>query len=104
MFASLVAAQIRDTQLSDKKLNRYQKQAEDLYNQKAELESQLENTTDPWVKQTINNQIKDIDTKINDIDQKVNQWQNTADEINKQLEEISSKSELPVQQSMPQQQ
>ena len=103
MFVSMVASQIRDTQLSDRKVNRYQKQAEELYNQKAELEQKLETTTDPWAKQTINNQIKDIDAKINDIDQKINQWENTVEEVNKQIEEFKEKQELPAQPSITKQ-
>ena len=103
-FSAIVAAEIQDQQMSDRQINKYQQESEQLYNQKAQLEEQLKTTTDENVKQSITNQINNIDTRITQINERLKQWQNVMENVNKQLEEISRKSELPAQQSAPQQQ
>ena len=72
--------------------------------EKAQLEEQLKTATDENIKQSITNQINNIDARITQIDERLNQWQNVMEDVNKQLEEISRKSELPVQKQTPQQQ
>jgi ppGpp synthetase/RelA/SpoT-type nucleotidyltranferase len=95
----MITSQQNDANLSDRKIEKYEKQTTQLYNEKSNLEQQLETTTDENAKNEINNRIKDIDNQIADIDKKINQWNNTKEEINKYLEEQKATNEnLPATQ------
>lgn len=93
-FSAMITSQQNDANLSEKKVEKYESQVTQLYNQISQLEQQLETTTDEDTKAQVNNQIDWLNNQIKEIDEKINQWRNTRDEINKYLEEYNQQREL----------
>lgn len=92
-FSAMITSQQNDANLSEKKIEEYEEQTTELYNQISNLEQQLEATTDENTKSGIKEQIDWLNNQIKEIDKKINQWNNTRDEINKYIEERNAKAE-----------
>lgn len=93
-FSAMITSQQNDANLSDRKIEKYEAQTTQLYNQISELEQQLESTTDENTRVSIKDRISSLNNQIKEIDSKINQWNNTREEINKYLEEYNQDREL----------
>lgn len=89
LFSAIVAAEIKDANMSEKRVNKYEVQTTELYNQIEELNKQLETTTDENEKLEINRQIEDANQKIKDIDEIINSANKVTEEVNQKLQELS---------------
>lgn len=92
-FSAMITSQQNDASLSEKRVEKYETQVTELYNQISELEQQQETTTDENTKKEISTKIEWLNNQITEIDKKINQWRRTEEEINKYIEEYNAKME-----------
>ena len=99
-FSAMITSQQNDANLSEKKIEEYEEQTTELYNQLSALEEEAKTTQDTERISQIDKEMWDVNNKIKEIDKKINQWKNTEEAINKYLEENkvqeTKEEELPA--------
>lgn len=96
-FSAIVAAEIQDANMSEKRVNKYETQTTELYNRIDELNKELETTTNENRKLEINRQIEDANQKIKDIDEIINKGNAIMEEVNQKLQELSQQEVVSPQ-------